>query len=178
MKADLDITGYQPDLVAGKDGQQVIVRCEIVDQPATGPQRSGKYIHLGLTAADAMRLLFLVYRRPRSVWLGGSSDEGDSVSAGGRPKLAPSCLILLTRRRLDHSVNGALELFPRTGFVIGWARAGALRIVAHRRNLSHGEGDVAKNWYKTPIDETEEGKARLDAYYSALGKFVDRFSKV
>ena len=45
----------------------------------------------------------------------------------------------MLRRRLDHSVNGALELRPRTGFVIGRA-AGALRIVAHRRNLPHGEG--------------------------------------
>ena len=57
MKSDLDVSGYQPDLVAGKDGRQIIVRCEIIDQIATGPRRSGKYIHLDLTAADAMQLL-------------------------------------------------------------------------------------------------------------------------
>jgi hypothetical protein len=57
MQADFDITGYAPDLVVGKNGRQAIIRCEIVDQPSEGPRRSGKYIHLGLTAADAMRLL-------------------------------------------------------------------------------------------------------------------------
>jgi hypothetical protein len=34
-----------------------------------------------------------------------------------------------------------------------------------------------KPWYKASASETEEGKKRLEEYYSSLGRFVDRFSK-
>jgi hypothetical protein len=57
MKADIDLTGRTPDLIVFHDGSQVIIRCEQVEQTTEGPKPNGKIIHLGLTAADAMRLL-------------------------------------------------------------------------------------------------------------------------
>jgi hypothetical protein len=60
MNPDVDISGYMPQVMVGRDNGQFIIRCEIVDHQTAGPQRSGKYVHLGLTPEDAMRLLALL----------------------------------------------------------------------------------------------------------------------
>jgi hypothetical protein len=39
---------------------QVILRCEKVSHASGTGKRTGKYIHLGMTAADAMRLLAML----------------------------------------------------------------------------------------------------------------------
>ena len=58
--ADIDVTGRLPELVVFRNNSQMVIKCEIVDQSASGPQPSGRTIHLGLTAEDAMRLLTLL----------------------------------------------------------------------------------------------------------------------
>jgi hypothetical protein len=57
MKADIELSGYAPDLIVGRDGSQIVIRCQQVAQTTEGPKLNGKIIHLGMTAADAMRLL-------------------------------------------------------------------------------------------------------------------------
>ena len=57
MQADVELSGRSPSLVVKKDGSQIVIRCEKVDHLPDGPRASGKYIHLGMTAADAMLLL-------------------------------------------------------------------------------------------------------------------------
>jgi hypothetical protein len=55
--ADIDVTGRLPELVVFRNKSHIVIKCEIVDPPASGPQPSGRTIHLGLTAEDAIRLL-------------------------------------------------------------------------------------------------------------------------
>ena len=56
-----DLSGYQPDIIGNpKNPNQLIIRCEMVDHSGGIPKRTGKYIHLGMTAADSMRLLALL----------------------------------------------------------------------------------------------------------------------
>jgi hypothetical protein len=57
MEADLDLSGCNPALIVSKNNSQIVIRCEQVTHVPSGPQRTGKYIHLGMTAADAMLLL-------------------------------------------------------------------------------------------------------------------------
>ena len=58
--ADIDVTGRLPELVVIRNKSHIVIKCEIVDLSASGPQPSGRTIHLGLTAEDAMRLLTLL----------------------------------------------------------------------------------------------------------------------
>lgn len=56
LEAEFDLVGVSPDLITKPDGKQVMIRCErVAHDPA--PRRTGKHIHLGMTPADAMRLL-------------------------------------------------------------------------------------------------------------------------
>ena len=57
MQVDVELSGRSPSLVVKRDGSQIVIRCEKVDHLPDGPRASGKYIHLGMTAADAMVLL-------------------------------------------------------------------------------------------------------------------------
>ena len=60
MAAEIDISGYAPNLVVNRARTQILIDCEMVEHTAEGPRRSGKRIHLGLTIDDAMRLLALL----------------------------------------------------------------------------------------------------------------------
>jgi hypothetical protein len=56
-----DLSGYQPDIIGNpKNPNQLIIRCEMVDHSGGSSKRTGKYIHLGMTVADSMRLLALL----------------------------------------------------------------------------------------------------------------------
>lgn len=57
MKADYEFDITDLDLIVSQDGKGLMLRAQTVDQPPTGPRRSGKYIHLSLTPSQAMRLL-------------------------------------------------------------------------------------------------------------------------
>jgi hypothetical protein len=73
--ADIDVTGRLPELVVFRNQSHIVIKCEIVDQPASGPQPSGRTIHLGLTAEDAIRLLTLLKAAQQQLglpdWTGG-----------------------------------------------------------------------------------------------------------
>lgn len=45
-------------------------------------------------------------------------------------------------------------------------------------NAQFGFGQFAEAVYHIPASETEQGKKRLDEYYSALGRFIDMFAQV
>lgn len=57
MKRDIEIHGYRPEVTSSRDVKHFIIRCEIIEPHPKGARRSGKHINLGLTQADAMRLL-------------------------------------------------------------------------------------------------------------------------
>jgi hypothetical protein len=75
--ADIDVTGRLPELVVFRNQSHIVIKCEIVDQPASGPQPSGRTIHLGLTAEDAMRLLTLLKAAQQEL---GLPDSGGPVT--------------------------------------------------------------------------------------------------
>jgi len=56
-----NLSGYQPNILFDpKKPTQLIISSELVDHQDGKAQRTGKYIHLGMTTADAMRLLGLL----------------------------------------------------------------------------------------------------------------------
>lgn len=58
MADDIQLAGYYPQVLIPDNKPDVaIIHLEKVDQTPEGPQRSGRYIHLAVTAQDAMRLL-------------------------------------------------------------------------------------------------------------------------
>jgi hypothetical protein len=59
-RAEIDITAWNPQVIATPDGRQMLVRAEIVEQRPEGGRPTGKYIHLGLSSADAMKLLSIL----------------------------------------------------------------------------------------------------------------------
>jgi hypothetical protein len=61
VKAALEVTGYSPEVITQKTGKNAFIRCEMIEVGREGrPERTGKYIHLQLTASDAVRLLGLL----------------------------------------------------------------------------------------------------------------------
>lgn len=56
---EIDITGTGPMLLVEQNQLRVIIRTELVEFPAGAAlgQSNGKYVHLGMTREDAMRLL-------------------------------------------------------------------------------------------------------------------------
>ena len=61
MKAALEITRYSPEIINQTTGKNAFIRCEMIELRKAGrPERTGKYIHLQLTASDAVRLLGLL----------------------------------------------------------------------------------------------------------------------
>lgn len=58
MKADVEYYATDAEIIVNKSQLgQLITRFQIVDQLPSGPQRSGKFLHLILTSAQATRLL-------------------------------------------------------------------------------------------------------------------------
>ena len=56
IKADIDLVGVDPDVILPPDGRNVMISLDqVVHDPVA--RRSGKRILLGMTPADAMRLL-------------------------------------------------------------------------------------------------------------------------
>lgn len=56
MPAEFDLVGVDPDVIVPTDGSRVMLSLDqVVHDPVA--RRSGKRIHLGMTPADAMRLL-------------------------------------------------------------------------------------------------------------------------
>jgi hypothetical protein len=61
VKAALEVTGYSPEIITQTTGENAVIRCEMIELGKAGrPERTGKYIHLQLTAPDAVRLLGLL----------------------------------------------------------------------------------------------------------------------
>jgi hypothetical protein len=61
VKAALEVTGYSPEIITQTTGETAFIRCEMIELGKAGrPERTGKYIHLQLTASDAVRLLGLL----------------------------------------------------------------------------------------------------------------------
>jgi hypothetical protein len=75
--ADIEVTGRLPELVVFRNKSQMVIKCEIVDQSTSGPQPSGRTIHLGLTVEDAMRLLTLLKAAQQEL---GLPDSGGPVT--------------------------------------------------------------------------------------------------
>jgi hypothetical protein len=68
MKDVLEVTGFSPEIVTPQDGKNAFIRCEIVELGTDGPKRTGKYIHLQLTASDAVRLGLLQTAQQKHQW--------------------------------------------------------------------------------------------------------------
>jgi hypothetical protein len=60
MNDPIELTAHAPQLMVSRDGSQIIIRCQQVEQTAEGPKLNGEYIHLGMTWADGVRLLALL----------------------------------------------------------------------------------------------------------------------
>jgi hypothetical protein len=61
VKAALEVTGYSPEIITQETGKSAFIRCEMIEVGREGrPERTGKFIHLQLTASDAVRLLGLL----------------------------------------------------------------------------------------------------------------------
>lgn len=60
FKVDHDLSGISPDIIIDpRKPNQMILRSELVGHHPT-TRRTGRFVHLGMTAADAMRLLALL----------------------------------------------------------------------------------------------------------------------
>lgn len=57
MKADFNFDVTEPEIALSANLPALLLRFQTVDQPPSGPQRSGKYIHLSMTLDQAMYLL-------------------------------------------------------------------------------------------------------------------------
>ena len=59
MKADLNLVGTEPSLIVESNRERVIIQATLIEFPegAEFGKKSEKYIHLGMTVADAMHLL-------------------------------------------------------------------------------------------------------------------------
>jgi hypothetical protein len=60
MKAEFEYSVTDVQLIANPQKTAFLLRSEVVDQPSTGPVRSGKHIHLTMTTKQAMRLLSML----------------------------------------------------------------------------------------------------------------------
>jgi hypothetical protein len=73
-----DLSGYRPDIIGNpKNPNQLIIRCEMVDHSEGESKLTGKYIHLGMTVADSMRLLALLSAAQKQ--LGLPPHSGDAT---------------------------------------------------------------------------------------------------
>jgi hypothetical protein len=61
MKADFNHDVTDIELMSDARGAVFVIRSQVIDQLPSGPRRSGKYIHLTMTARQAMRLLALLH---------------------------------------------------------------------------------------------------------------------
>jgi hypothetical protein len=57
MNADFNYYVTDPEIIINPNGKGLILRFQTVDQPSTGPQRSGKYIQLEMALDPALRLM-------------------------------------------------------------------------------------------------------------------------
>jgi hypothetical protein len=60
VNAEFQFDATDVELVVNKQLTAFIIRAETIDQPPTGPQRSGKHIHLTITTKQALRLLSML----------------------------------------------------------------------------------------------------------------------
>jgi hypothetical protein len=75
-----DLSGYRPDIIGNpKNPNQLIIRCEMVDHSGGSSKLTGKYIHLGMTAADSMRLLALLSAAQKQLGLPAHSEEATYI---------------------------------------------------------------------------------------------------
>jgi hypothetical protein len=71
-----DLSGYRPDIIgSAKNPNQLIIRCEMIDHSQGSSKLTGKYIHLGMTAADSMRLLALLSAAQKQLGLPAHSEK-------------------------------------------------------------------------------------------------------
>ena len=71
-----DLSGYHPDIVGNPNNpNQLIIRCEMVDHSGGPSKLTGKYIHLGMTTADSMRLLALLSAAQKQLGLPSHSSD-------------------------------------------------------------------------------------------------------
>ena len=78
IPVDFDFTCYAPDLLTPLDGSQVIIRAEVVVHDPVARQ-SGKHIHLGMTPADAMRLLAQLRSVQQQFAWPDASGQGETI---------------------------------------------------------------------------------------------------
>jgi hypothetical protein len=57
MQADFNFDVALPEIILSAKNPALALRFQTVDQPPSGPQLSGKYIHLTMTLGQAMLLL-------------------------------------------------------------------------------------------------------------------------
>lgn len=53
MKADLELYITDVEVIMNRDGSALLLRAQLVDQPASGPVKSGKYVHLTMRRGQA-----------------------------------------------------------------------------------------------------------------------------
>ncbi len=61
FKRDHDLVGCDPViLMSSADAAQIEIRTELIDHSGLVARRSGRFVHLGISLADAMQLLALL----------------------------------------------------------------------------------------------------------------------
>lgn len=60
FKLDHDLAGCDPHVLMTPGGSHVEIRAQLVDHSGPQPQRTGRFVHLSVSTADAMRLLALL----------------------------------------------------------------------------------------------------------------------
>jgi hypothetical protein len=69
MKADFHHYVTDPEIAMNEGGKGLIIRFQTVDQRSTGPQRSGKYIHLEIAVDPALRLMGVLQAMQKAMHL-------------------------------------------------------------------------------------------------------------
>jgi hypothetical protein len=75
-KPKLDVLIWKPEMMLDKSRKQVIIAAELIEPGPDGQLRpSGNAIHLGMTAADAMRLASLLRLAQQQLGLPDDPDQ-------------------------------------------------------------------------------------------------------
>jgi hypothetical protein len=77
MIPTINVVGYRPDVLVAKG--QVMIRCEVIEFESGRARQSGTFVHLAMTAEDAMRLLALLKETQQQCGWPDHSDPPISV---------------------------------------------------------------------------------------------------
>jgi hypothetical protein len=79
MQVDFEFDVAHPEIILSATSSALALRFQTVDQPPSGPQLSGKYIHLTMTLGQAMYLLARLQAVQQHTGVSIPTIEGESI---------------------------------------------------------------------------------------------------